>query len=287
MATEHAANLLNDLPRFSPWPARLIGVENFQRSARTNAENQREYNDDKWRLALDNYLASPVKKTCFELLDEDLENQSELVVCRDGSLCKMTAGACYDTHLSLLAERIAPLLPAPALVDLGAGTGRILFGLAARIAMKGTQLIAAEFTRNGRELISAVADYSKLNVSVLACDFSNPEPLQGSIPPDAILFTSMAVVCVPQLREQFVTALLRYRPRAVIHFEPIAQHCDVGTLLGLMQLRYLQTNDYNTDLLPLLTSAMANRRLTVTDERHQLLGYNPFLTGSVIQWRPC
>jgi hypothetical protein len=282
MAIEDAENLLNALPRFSPWPARLLGVETFRRSARTSAENQREYNDEKWKQALSDYLATSEKRTCYALTEQELSDTSAVVCFRNGGLERITAGEAFDTHISLLAECIGPLLPASALVDLGAGTGRILFALASRLDTHRTELIATEFTDNGRRLISAVAHQSGLSVRVLGCDFTAPSIISGAIPANAVLFSSMATVCVPRLRQRFMNALLSLRPRAIVYYEPIPQHCPTLTTLGLMQHSYIRMNRYNTDLLPLIHQQAQHKRVTVLSERPQVFGVNPLLVGSLL-----
>lgn len=39
---------INDLPRFSPWPERLIGSESWQQRHKTPEEIIREYEHEKW-----------------------------------------------------------------------------------------------------------------------------------------------------------------------------------------------------------------------------------------------
>ena len=43
---------INDLPKFSPWPARLLGAEEFVAKRRTPSEVRREYESEKWRNVL-------------------------------------------------------------------------------------------------------------------------------------------------------------------------------------------------------------------------------------------
>ena len=38
----------------------------------------------------------------------------------------------------------------------------------------------------------------------------------------------------------------------MIHIEPCYEHCEGKTLLGLMRRRYIQVNDYNTNLVTVL-----------------------------------
>ena len=39
---------LNDLPRFSPWPARLLGIDKWDQRQKTPEEVTREFEHDKW-----------------------------------------------------------------------------------------------------------------------------------------------------------------------------------------------------------------------------------------------
>ncbi len=44
---------VNDLPNWSQWPARLLGVESFKTAERNLAKIHSEYSEDKWQKCLD------------------------------------------------------------------------------------------------------------------------------------------------------------------------------------------------------------------------------------------
>lgn len=46
--TSQAKFTLDDLPRFSPWPRRLLGLETWQQRQKTSEEISREYENEKW-----------------------------------------------------------------------------------------------------------------------------------------------------------------------------------------------------------------------------------------------
>lgn len=55
------------------------------------------------------------------------------------------------------------------------------------------------------------------------------------------------------------------------------------TLLGLLRQRYTTVNDYNTDLVSVLSE---HRDLSVTAVEYDVIGANPLHPSTAVQWRP-
>jgi len=187
-----------------------------------------------------------------------------------------------------LVERVLkPYLPASTLVELGAGYGSVILALAKRHPFCQMNIIAAEYTGSGVELIQRLARSQDLKIQTGHCDFGSPGVTDLAIPDDAIIFTSFATPCVPKLPVSFVDSLAGFHPRVVAHFEPCYEHSESSTLLGLMRRRYIEVNDYNTNLVTLLHERQAQGSITIVEERPAVLGPNPLLPASILNWRPC
>jgi hypothetical protein len=72
----------------------------------------------------------------------------------------------------------------------------------------------------------------------------------------------------------------------VINVEPCYEHCEGKTLLGLMRRRYIEVNDYNTNLVTVLREQRDRGVIDILEELPAVFGSNPLLAASVIVWRP-
>ena len=74
--------------------------------------------------------------------------------------------------------------------------------------------------------------------------------------------------------------------KTTIFIEPCYEHCDDSTLLGLLRRRYIEVNDYNTNLVTLLHEESEAGKVKILDERKAAFGHHPLLAASVIVWEP-
>jgi hypothetical protein len=276
---------VDDLPRYSPWPARLLGPDPCPKRYKTPEEVMREYEYEKWGV-----LLTKVRETGREVSVEEVDawtfNDLPDSLCSiEGTLQLLSAAEAHQRYLDLLETILRPLLPASALVELGAGYGSIILSLAKRDIFKWMRFMAGEYTASGMELIQRLARAQGLEIEVGQCNFALQQVTDLTIPPDAVIFTSYATPYVPKLSVDFINALAIYRPRAVVHMEPCYEHCDAQTLLGLLRRRYIEVNDYNTNLITLLHSEQKLGRVEILNERPAIFGGNPLLAVSVLVWR--
>jgi hypothetical protein len=146
-------------------------------------------------------------------------------------------------------------------------------------------LLAGEYTENGRKLLSLLGKSLSRPVSVGGCDFWNLQIDDLAIPEGAVIFTSYALHYVPELSRRLVDFLCSLRPKAVVHFEPCYEHYSLETLHGLMCRRYVELNDYTVNLAGVIEAGCRSRDIAVRT-RPNVLGGNPFLPISVIEWMP-
>jgi hypothetical protein len=162
----------------------------------------------------------------------------------------------------------------------------VLLNLAQRPEFAHSRFFAGEYTANGVELIRLLAQAEGIEVKCGHCDFANVPLCDFQFPEGALVFTSYATPYVRQLQPSFISQLLAHRPKAVIHFEPCFEHCDPGTLAGLMRRRYIEVNGYNVNLVSLLRQQERAGQIQIIEERPAVMGINPLLAVSVVSWVP-
>ena len=117
------------------------------------------------------------------------------------------------------------------------------------------------------------------------CDFRALTIEDMSIPENAVIFTSYAALYVPLLSAGFVDLLARLKPRAVVHFEPCYEYYDEQALHGLMCRRYIELNDYTRNFVTIIEAARLDGSISVR-VRKNVMGNNPLLPISIIEWSP-
>jgi hypothetical protein len=276
---------LDDLPRFSPWPARLLGLTAWEPRKRTAEELDREFDRDKWGALLRRYADAGNSGT-LETVEEWALGSDEPSLCTIGNRFELlTPGEGLRRHYQTVSDTLQRLLPASCVVELGAGYGGAALRLAVDGRFSGTPMYAAEYTGSGRELLVRLARASGIPMHVGQCDLSKA-PMCGFEPPaGAVIFTCMAAHYVPQLTDTFVETLMRFRPRAVAHFEPCYEHFDASSLIGAMRRRYIEVNDYNRNLVSLLHRHVVAGAITILEEQPAVIGVNPLLPISILVWR--
>lgn len=276
---------IDDLPRFSPWPARLLGLEVWTQKRKTPQEVMREYGCEKWGPLLSQVEAAG-PGVSLEQVDAWLLGHEPPVLCSVGHRFELLSPLdAHHRYRELIAGTLEPLLPASALVELGCGYGTMILAFAKRRGFCHTHLLAGEYTDSGIALVKRLAAAHGVTITVGRCDFRHPGITDLEIPKNAIIFSSSAITCVPRLSFDAVAALCAWQPRAVVHVEPCYEHCDSQTLLGLLRRRYIEVNDYNTNLMTVLREAEQRGVIEIIREQPAVFGTNPLLAVSVIVWK--
>ena len=277
---------LDELPRYSDWPGRLLAIEREPVRLKTEHEVLREFNRDKWG----ELLSSAQRDPGFDLqAAEAWEIDPETVVpfYDSGRLLLAPFRHVLERHLELFVEVLGAFANnASALVELGAGFGSKILHLGAMPPFTQMPLHAAELTANGRVLIELLAARAGRQIHVSACDFREGTLESTNIPPDAIVFTSFAVHYVPELAAKFVKFIADLKPRVVVHFEPCMEHMKPDSLHELMCRSYILRNDYNRNLVSTLETAARAGSARILAVRRNVMGGNPLLPLSVIVWQP-
>lgn len=276
---------LNDLPKFSRWPARLLGLEPWEAEPKSNEEIEREFGREKWGQLLERFRQNPQSRL------DDVDNwaagdQALTLASVDEHIVEMTPDESHEAYIAFIANALEPHLPASALVELGCGYGSAILGLARKAAFQDMPYFGADFTSTGPELASLIAEQETIELKTGRADLKSEKITDLDVPEGAVIFTAYAAQYVEPLTESFVNGLRALRPKVVVHIEPVYEHCDPTTLLGLLRQRYIQANGYNRNLSTILHDHESRGSLEIVHDSVPGFGPNPLLAASVIAWVP-
>lgn len=276
---------INELPKWSPWPQRLLGLAEWSISRRTTEKAEKEYNQDKYAACLKYYLSTKGEATMEMVKQAEREQGEENTLCTSlhNNLFLMTSREARLIFYDLLIEKMTSALEADTtIIELGCGYGYNLWMLKQHFQNRGCIWKGGEYSANAVKLgLELFSSDSHINIEQF-----NFHDLEYAIVKDArkpvVIFTAHAIEQLPT-SGAFFDGLLRYRDRikTVFHFEPLFEAQD-ETLLGLMRRRYGQSNDYNSDLFSQLHGRLKDIRI-IREERN-VFGENPFNPTSCIQW---
>ena len=273
---------LNDLPRWSHWPAVVLGLTEWTVRARTRAKVEAEYNADKYASCL-SYLSSNPDATPDDLRAFEFGRDDETVcISRGGRLLTCTVGRARELYVDLLMETMAAAITASAsVVELGCGYGYNLARLAERFP--GVEYRGGDYSANAVEIARMLYGNTD-GLTVEKFDFyETPYALLDGLPEPIVVFTLHALEQIPQ-SGPVVDALIAAGDRigSVFHFEPVHDSGD-DSLLALMRRRYDELNDYNRDLVTELRARPSARVLRLEADA---LGLNPLHPVGIAHWEP-
>ena len=274
---------LDDLPRRSPWPAILLGATPFTARHRTKQGIEQEYGQEKWGKVLE-WLKQHDAATQVDLLRlQGLEPDRVIAFSEGARFFTASAAQVFESYHQRLLEVLKRYRSQDALVELGSGLGDKLLRFAAEL--RPDQALGGEFTPSGVECGNILARQKRINATFVPFDFYEPRTADF-IPAGALVYTAHAIEQVPQLPEVFIEALLRRRPRTVVHFEPCHEDHGDGSLVGLMRRRYTEVNDYNRNLASLLRQFEAQGKLRIVEHKPDIFAVSPLNSTSVLVWQP-
>lgn len=275
---------LQDLPRWSRWPARLLGLSDWKVAARTIEKIDSEYDKDKYASCL-TYLesrggiATPEDVKSFEF---GTAGDEPICVSMGNDLYEVSLEDARSRYYALLRDQLgAAIENSSSVVELGAGYGYNLWMLRERFP--GKSFVGGEYSTNATKVANLL--YSKLDgIAVRPFNFYVPETYEflAGLEPPLVIFTSHAMEQLPR-SAPLLDNLLPYRDKiaSVLHFEPLHESSD-STLLQLLRRRYTELNDYNRDLL---SELRARPEIEVVSVIENVYGLNPLNPSSVLRWR--
>lgn len=276
---------LDDLPKFSRWPARLLGLEPWDTKEKTAAEVEREFGREKWATLLERFRQNPGSRL------EDVDkwaagDATNTLASVDQHIVEMTPEESHDAYIAFISSAIEAQLPATALVELGCGYCSVILGLARKAAFQDIPYFAADLTSTGPELAGLIAREEGVPLTTGAANLRENPMTDLAVPEGALIYTAYAAQYVEPIGDDFVNGLIALKPKVVVHIEPVYEHCDPSTLLGLLRQRYIEANGYNRNLSTILHHHERRGSLEIIQESVPGFGPNPLLAASVISWKP-
>ncbi|MBN1574476.1 MAG: class I SAM-dependent methyltransferase [Deltaproteobacteria bacterium] len=277
---------LNDLPKWTQWPDRLLGLSEWKAAKRTIDKVKKEYDDGKYSEILEYYMSkdhplSPEEVRIHEYSYYNLYPDTKICISRGENLFETDLNSARKLLYNFLRDVLSKCTKrVDHIFELGCGHGYNLWRLH-KIAPN-IKYTGGEFSENAVSLANHLYK-SDPNLNVVRFNFYDQvyEILEALEKP-AVIFTFHAVEQLPSAKH-FLTVLSKYRDRIdrVYHFEPVYEFYD-ETLFGMMRRRYTQINDYNRDLLFELKSR--EDKIRIVDQKENVIGLNPLNPLSLIEW---
>lgn len=275
---------LRDLPRWSQWPERLLGLVPWSTPERTIEKIEAEYNRDKYERCLDflngaGGAAGPDEVKTFEL---GASAGRQICFSVGPDLFQSSVEDVRRQYYALLADRLAPAIEkCRTVVELGCGYGYNLWMLHGRWPDR--------HFAGGEYAAKAVALAEKLyaggngprveQFNFYESPYTLLEKLEGPI----VVFTSHALEQLPRAAGVVDALASSAKVVDVFHFEPVYELQADQELMAMMRRRYIEANDYNRDLL---TAVRAHPQAELLSVEENIFGLNPLNPTSVIHWRP-
>lgn len=274
----------NELPQWSPWPSRLLGLSPWDMPKRGIEKVNEEYNEDKYAkcLAFYNNADGHITPDAVRRYQMDQDLKDTVCVSCKNELTLMTLGEARSLFYRLIIDTMRPEIEKSAsVIELGCGFGYNLWVLSQHFRDK--ILLGGEYSTNAIRLASGLFNNYPL-IKVLPFNFYDKfHEILADVQGPATVFTAFAIEQLP-VAASFLDTLWQYRDKinAVFHFEPVYELFDETTLLGLMRRRYVEVNDYNRDLLGQLKKRP--EKIRIVRNEANVLGVNPLNPISAIHW---
>ncbi|MFA6062153.1 MAG: class I SAM-dependent methyltransferase [Gallionella sp.] len=270
---------VNDLPQYSRWISALLSDSQIKR-VKEPPQIMREFGLEKWGGLLAKWQAEP----CGIETVREWEVSSETAGIFGGQLMLMSATESFDCQVNWVEQALLEE-PSSHLLEIGCGYGSVLFELLSRGRMNYQSVFGLEYTQQGVELAQRLARWHHLDVTIGQGDFNVPKLSSIAIPAQCDVLTSFSISYVRDIPGALAN-IIKLKPRRVLHFEPIVEHCDEKTVLGLLQRKYLEVNDYNQSLRSSLVRMEEAGSIEIMREESQIWGGNCLAPLSLMVWRP-
>ncbi|WP_276301837.1 class I SAM-dependent methyltransferase [Halorussus lipolyticus] len=279
---------LNDLPKHSPWPGRLLGRDDWAEQPGHGGVGIDAY-DEVYATLLG--LARENPEMGFREVQRSANHHAEespVAISRAEDLFLVDVDEKQTLQDEATVAALAGLLDGgETVVSLGCGWGYELGVLAE--AYPDCEFVGGDPTESGvalgRELFG---DHDRIRVEPF--DFRDDEwdlleeVLEASESDDeVVLFTQGSLTALPSVHDIVSETLTDYadRVKAGVHLEHVYELHPEETLLGLLRRQYTDFRNYNDDLLASLQAAGGIDIATAT---YDVVGGNPLHPLSEIRW---
>lgn len=276
---------LNKLTDYSPWVARLLGLEMWQSPSRTVEKVDAEYDKDKWARCLDYYMESEGRLTPedinrFDFAGFIMDPPADMCISKQERLFVLPFDKACSLHYELILKTLEPKIrECDTIVELGCGYGYNLWML--KRAYPDKTFLGGEYSPNAVRLAGMLYE-KEPNLTVTELNiYDSVYPVLDDLTSRCLLFTVHAVEQLPSA-SRMVKTLIDYKDaiQNVVHFEPVYE-LHGATTLGLMRKRYAQVNDYNRDLMSCLRQ---HGYIRVARQDADVLSMNPLNPVAIVEW---
>ncbi len=272
---------LNDLPQYSGCISELLSDSSHKRP-KNQQQIIREFGLEKWGSLLVQWKENPCGIDIVRQWGVPAGAvQAGLV---DGQLMLMTANESFDYYVSLV-ERALLEDPSPHLLEIGCGYGSVLFELMKRANVNYESVVGLEYTQQGVELAQHLAAWHNYDVTIGPGDFNAAGISNTKIPPHTDIVTSFSLSYVRDSALALAN-IIKLNPRRILHFEPVFQHYREKTILGLLQRKYMEVNDYNSTFREELARLEGEGVIEIIKEEPMIFGGNCLSPLSLLVWQP-
>jgi len=273
---------LDQLTNYSKWPKRLIGLESSPKIIKSESEVIREFEIETWGSIRNSSKGKLMDIDSVE--DRYFSLDYEMPFFYKGKFYITTNKNILNKHIGFYHDTLSKYIDnSTALVEFGAGFGSKIIRLAKHDIFRNIPKYAGELTESGQELISAISKEMSINIEVGKIDLRRQEISGLSLPKRALIFTSYASHYDPCMNVDFVKFLKSFEPSAVVNFEPCCELYSEKTIHGLMCKKYISTNDYTSNIWSTIRNHCEDSGLNLNCQSN-ILGYNPFMPISSVEW---
>jgi hypothetical protein len=292
----------------SPWPARLLGLENWEKSERDLDTVLQEYNEGWYASLLSlwhrhsaeqprnsttvqryfynvwKHIASQVEanKAVYNAgKDAYLFSSGEEFLVGELMLGQLLHQDIICNYVDSQLERH----DVQTMVEPGCGTGVNLFHLYSNLRID--KFRGGEVCSNAVRLANEICAFSALPGEFFEFDYRLPDHLKRLTHelPEYALLTCHSIEQI-QSGSEFVQNVLELPcpPAVVIHFEPIVW--GDSSMMSRLCMQYARKNKYNLDLFDALTTLEVANAIEILDVRKRSFGLSAYNPTSIVTWRP-
>jgi hypothetical protein len=249
------------------WTNRLLGYEEFQKN-RDLAQVESEYNQDKYKVLLNQFYATVEECKFREFQSVNLDPETAMTVISIGDdIYNVKVSQMRELYYDMIQQAVKPY-QSKRICELGAGYG---FNL----SLFEHEAYGGEYSSN------AVSIAQKIGQDVVQFNYYE-EKDYNFIRPDSTIISVHSIEQIPDA-SCIVSSLRKHKEKInfVVHIEPTIV-LERNTLLGLFRNRYLQLNDYNQNLIELLKS---QSDIEILELNTDIFGLVPLNSSNIIAWR--
>ena len=280
---------------YSPWPARLLGFEKWQKTKRGTQEILDEYNNGWYKNALsiwqNNYKNSSNPLAFFADIDNEVlkttinapdiygvyDDQHLVSIQKKLYLANWAAvSSLYESLLQKVLWFYVDKFNIETIVELGCGTGVNLFKFFYKNSIK--KIIGGDICSNAVELGSTIARQCSIEADFKVFDYFDDGSINkivSKIDEPYIIFTSHSIEQIQVGQTSLIDQILnlKKKPEVVVHFEP-ALNLENSEFFSKLCKLYAEKNLYNLDLLQELNKHKQNNDIEILDYQEDVIGIN-------------